>query len=230
MSGLDGLILVASSQRDYWTRHLPKERLFIVPHGIDTDHFCPAVRNPDPSRPVICLTLGQWLRDFPTLAAAISRCNALPGLRREIQFRIVGPASESSRFTGLPNTVFRHGIADDELLRELQGADVMVMPLLDGTANTAVLEAMACGCAVLATDVGGVRDYLDGDCSRLVPLGNPEALSVAVRNLVSDHTLLLSAQRAARTRALQLSWPIVAEATRDAYRQIVELPHNSRRG
>lgn len=53
-----------------------------------------------------------------------------------------------------------------------------------------ILEAMACGCAVVATDCGGPRDIIkDGETGFLVQVGNVEQLFYRVKTLLADHKL-----------------------------------------
>ncbi len=68
----------------------------------------------------------------------------------------------------------------------------------------AVLEAMACGAAVVATDVGGIPDLLDGgDAGRLVKVGDGPGLHQAVVGLIEDPTLRETLAGRARARCEQ---------------------------
>jgi len=66
----------------------------------------------------------------------------------------------------------------------------------------AVLEAMACGAAIVATDVGGVREAL-GDCGLLVPARTPRAMAQAISFLLNNATEREQLARKARTRVLK---------------------------
>ena len=68
--------------------------------------------------------------------------------------------------------------------------DVFVLPsLAEGISNT-ILEAMATGLPVVATNVGGNSEILlDGITGFLVPRGNPGALAAAIRRYVDDPEL-----------------------------------------
>ena len=65
--------------------------------------------------------------------------------------------------------------------------DVLALPSLrDGLPN-ALLEGMACGCAVVGAIAGGLPDALrDGENGRLVPPGDPAALTAALAALLAD--------------------------------------------
>lgn len=82
----------------------------------------------------------------------------------------------------------------------LARADVYVHPSdAEGMPN-AILEAAAAGCAVVATDVGGVRDAI-GSVGRLVPAGRPDLLAAAVAHLLTDPERREALGRAALHRA-----------------------------
>jgi glycosyltransferase involved in cell wall biosynthesis len=72
----------------------------------------------------------------------------------------------------------------------LGGFDVFVQPSLYESQGLAILEAMAAGVPVVATDVGGVRDAVrDGETGLLVPPSDPRALAEAIARLCGDREL-----------------------------------------
>lgn len=76
--------------------------------------------------------------------------------------------------------------------RFMSRATVFVLPSLSEGMPNVLLEAMACGCPVIATDVEGgvVRDLLeDGACGVIVPRGDERALADAIVMLVRDRGL-----------------------------------------
>ena len=109
-------------------------------------------------------------------------------------------------------------ISDGDLLRSYQRAAVVVMPLKAAVANNALLEAAASGSAIVATDVGGVRDHLGPLCAELVPPSDPEAMSARVLDLLASPSRREQLGARARERALELNWDDIAERHLDVYR------------
>jgi glycosyltransferase involved in cell wall biosynthesis len=69
----------------------------------------------------------------------------------------------------------------------LTAMDVFVLPSLTEGISNAILEAMACGLPVIATDVGGNPEIVIHEhTGMLVPLSKPEALSHALKVLLGD--------------------------------------------
>jgi glycosyltransferase involved in cell wall biosynthesis len=77
-----------------------------------------------------------------------------------------------------------------EVARRLQGSHVYLLPSLDEGLPTVVLEAMASGVPVVATDCGGVSEAVtDGVEGLLVPPRDAEALAAALTRLWRDPEL-----------------------------------------
>jgi glycosyltransferase involved in cell wall biosynthesis len=107
----------------------------------------------------------------------------------------------------------------------MQSLDVFVLPsLAEGTPNS-VIEAMAHGLPVIATEVGGIPDLLSADSGILVPPGDAAALAEAMRRLASDPELLARMGRAARARYLKLFSPqAVLPALVSTYTRVAGTP------
>ena len=106
-----------------------------------------------------------------------------------------------------------------ELDRLYSRAAVVVFPSLYEGLPVCLLEAMAHGRAVVATNVGGMPELVeDGRTGMLVEPGDTEALRVAIERLLADTELRKELGRAARARVRQIcSWDRVIDATLDAY-------------
>jgi glycosyltransferase involved in cell wall biosynthesis len=83
----------------------------------------------------------------------------------------------------------------------------------EGSPNS-VLEAMAAGRPVVATDVGGTRDLIrSGVDGLLVPAASPEAIAAALRDVISDQTVLRRFGASGRDRAIRDFSPAAIQAT-----------------
>lgn len=86
----------------------------------------------------------------------------------------------------------------------LAGAGVLALPSRNEGQPMAVLEAMAHGVCVVASDVGGIPELVEDGCSGLlVPPDDPAALVVALRKVLADEALRAGLGAAARQRVLE---------------------------
>jgi glycosyltransferase involved in cell wall biosynthesis len=107
----------------------------------------------------------------------------------------------------------------DELASLYARAAVVACPSHREGFGVACAEAMAHGCAVVASDVGGLRDLVThGETGLSVPPGDVDALRAALERLLADRELRRRLGTNARERVRELcSWPRVIDATLAAY-------------
>jgi glycosyltransferase involved in cell wall biosynthesis len=166
----------------------------VVEHhpGIDVQQFRPGPKDGD--RPRVLFVGGRFAeKGGNDLLAAIG-----PHAGRELELDVVTPDPVAP-----PPGVRLHrlGPRDAELVELYRRADVFCLPTYGDAAPLSVVEAMACGAAVVATDVGAIRDLVDGGrTGRLVPVGDPRALREAVLALAGDATARAALGAAGRER------------------------------
>jgi glycosyltransferase involved in cell wall biosynthesis len=114
-------------------------------------------------------------------------------------------------------------VPHDELQRLYGRAAVVACPSRREGLGVACLEAMAHGRAVVATDVGGLRDLVvDGETGFVVPPRDPDAFRGALEQLLGDSDLRRKLGAAGRERARNhFSWDAITDATLAAYRMSV---------
>jgi len=176
------------------------ERIRIIPNGVDAARFRPA-RSEDERRAMrSALSIRGSRFVVATIAALRPEKNhdmlleaaARIGARRnDFLFLVVGDGSERERLRhrtedlSLGDGVRFLGRRED-IPGILAAADASVLcshPVVE-TFPLAVLEAMACGVPVVASDVGAVREMIaDGEEGRIVPPGDVEALAGALVSL-----------------------------------------------
>ena len=190
-----------------------EREIVLIPNGVDTDHFKPMERNENLAESLglnnkerVIGFVGE-LREKKGLATLL---NAYAKINRELPtaLLIVGDvrAGEDKRIfdelrSSIPNakiTVTSY-VSNYDLPSYYSVVDVLVHPSLrDGLPN-AVLEAMACGKAVIATPVGGVLDVLnDGKNGRMVTINDINSITAITREVLSDKMLQIQYGTAAR--------------------------------
>jgi glycosyltransferase involved in cell wall biosynthesis len=214
---LDALVVVGSNQIPTLEAVAGPNRVHFVPHGVDTDFYRPT-QHTSPQQPPTCLFVGVHLRDFDTLRKTIEnvyqRC-------ADVRFVVVTFESNFPQLAGLPSVTLLSGISELELRNLYQHADLLVLPLIDATANNTILEALACGLPIVSTDVGGMRDYLDAESAYLAPPCDVSAMTESILALLEDDELRANMSNAARQKALTFDWRKVSCQLLELYQQLL---------
>lgn len=200
-------------------------RVVRIPNGIDLDEFQPV---PATARRRMRGRLG--LAEDGLLFAFVGRVVDYKGVDdlleawrrlhpRDAHLVLVG-ATDDQHIQAPPGAVVRGW--ETSPLAYLQAADVFVHPShADGMSN-AVLEAMACGCALVATEHGATDRFLTaGHDALLVPVGDPDALQLALARVLADHPLRerLALHAHESVRRYDLNW--VVDRIEAEYRRLV---------
>ncbi len=135
-----------------------------------------------------------------------------------------GPETErlQAAYAGDPRIEWLGRISDEDKMARLRGADVFCAPALMGESfGVVLLEAMAAGTAVVASDLDGYRNVAThGVDALLAPVGDAAALATALRTVLTDAGLRSSLVDAGRTRARSFSMTHLAELYLERYRSI----------
>ena len=221
-------------------------RVHVVKNGIDTDVWFPvgpsaqgsvlAELGVDPARPVVAfvgrITRQKGVAHLVAAAhhfapdAQLVLCAGAPDTP-EIAAEVSGAVQElASARTG----VFwvQEMLPTDKIREILSAATVFVCPSVYEPLGIVNLEAMACGTAVVASDVGGIPEVVnDGHTGLLVHYDQAntghfeQELAYAVNTLVADPGRAAEFGRAGRQRCIdEFSWAAIAEQTLEVYRKV----------
>jgi|SRR5579871_3175240 len=220
LSGIDLAVVVSRTQLPAFREWLGEDRVVYVPHGINTDRFCPGEPATD-RRCVRLLTVGIHMRDWEAIDEIINLCN---GRNLDVRFDFVVPEvvglqtpkglSHSAQYR---NVHVHSRIPEEQLIQLYRQADALLLPVLDATATNAGLEALACGTPVISTRIGGMEDYVDDSCGWLFEPGEVRRIVELINDICNKPEVVSSRRSAARNRALGFSWDAVARRLRVAY-------------
>ena len=199
---LSAVVCVGRNQQEYFEKIIGTDHVFFAPLGVASNYFIPP-GSPESRNPNLCLIVGENYRDYPTLRGVIE---LVAYLRPHTKFVILTPPRNSKLLGEHPNLTYVSGISEEELLNLYQSASVLLMPLLDATANNAILEGMSCGLPIVVTDVGAVRDYVDPACGMLIPPQQARAMAEAVIDILEDEPAQRRMSSKCREHALKFSW------------------------
>src|SRR5439155_24152263 len=124
---------------------------------------------------------------------------------------------EQTRRLGIAAKVVFAGARDD-VPRILRASDISVLSSQREGFSNVVIESLAAGLPVVATDVGGNAEAIaEGSCGLLVPVGDAAAISERLGRLAEDRGLRARMAAAARRRASAFSLDEAVRATETLY-------------
>ena len=197
--------------------HVPHRKITQAYNGVDTERFRPAFGGTQPiagcpfspDRHWLVGTVGrmQTVKDQVMLAHAFVQALALaPQLRPRLRLVLVGEGPLRQRAQAVLEAAGVAGLAwlpgeRGDVADIMRGLHLFALPsLAEGISNT-ILEAMASGLPVVATDVGGNADLVvQGHTGEIVPPSDPRAMAMRLVTLASDPEHSLDMGLAGRER------------------------------
>lgn len=241
---LHRFITVSADLRDWLVNDvgIAAKQVIQIYNGVDQQVFKPCEAGRPELAPVgfggsdqrLIGTVGRLaeVKDQATLLKATRLLlEQRPTLRTRVRVVIVGDGPLRAALqrqveeSGLADVVWLAGDRDD-VPALLQMMDVFVLPsLAEGISNT-VLEAMASGLPIVATDTGGNPELVEPAVNGyLFPVGDAQALAAMLGKLIDDDALVRAMGAAARTRVEQrFDWQRTVEQYLGVYDEALGLP------
>lgn len=228
---LDRRMAVSEAARTFVSKYFPGD-YEIVPNGIDCARFRPGIEPFEQYRDgrINVLFVGRMdpRKGVPYL------CKAMPLVGRElggnVRFMIVGEKGLRAHLCSRPADL--HGaqmawigrVSPEDLPRYYATADIFCSPATGQESfGIVLLEAMASGVAIAASDIPGYRTILSpGREGILFPPRDPGELARAIVSLARDERLRRELGEAGRKQALRFDWPIVVRRLESVYRDALE--------
>lgn len=228
LDSLDVAVAISSEIRDTWlSRGYPESRIVSIPNGVDVRNFRPASLSEraeakaalgyDPQEPLVLFVgLINERKGVDSLVEAWLRVRERAGLGAHPRLALVGPCGESgvpavdSRFVERLRATIESsshagaaripGLVDD-VRPWYRAADLLVLPTHREGLPNVLLEAMAMGLPVIASDLQCIRDVITGEeHGLLVPTDAPGELADAMTALLDDPDRCSTMGEAARRR------------------------------
>ena len=206
--------------------HLRGDRVEMIYNGVDTTQFYP----PE-SRPARASTIGivcalRPEKNLPLLQQAFAKVHAS---HPELRLVIVGSGTE---LKALQENAARLNIsshidfipATQDVPQWLRKMDIFVLPSYSEAFSNSMLEAMACGCTVIGSKVGGMPELTGANEERglLFTSGNADELTNQLERLITNDALRRDlGVKAAKFAKESLSIEIAAERTGAMYERLL---------
>jgi glycosyltransferase involved in cell wall biosynthesis len=179
---------------------LRADRVVVIPNGIDMARYRAAPHRPARRVVTSVANLRREKGHDVLIAAAARVMRAHP----DVVFHLVGGGpmrdalERQARDLGVAEAVRFLGHRED-VPQLLYDSDVFVLPSLSEAFPNGVVEAMAAGLPVVASEVGGIPELItNGGTGMLVPPGDPQELATAIIRLLSDPAAASALSTAAR--------------------------------
>ena len=205
------------------------KKIAVIPNGLDIELYKPRHIKDDDKLIFGMQSRLVRIKDHLTLLEAFSRLIRNSNMKNRILLKIAGNGeyyqvlADRSAELQLEDAVeFTGMLGEKDLLEFLHTLDIYVHASLGETMSTAIMQAMACGLPVIASDVNGISNMVqEGITGMLVPAKDPEAMYSAMEFCINNPGKTTALATAARKYAEQhFSSDIMVSAYRKLFLQL----------
>jgi phosphatidylinositol alpha-mannosyltransferase len=224
---ISGRIAVSAAARRLQVEHLGGDAVEI-PNGVAVDHYATAEPLPGYPRPGTVGFLGRYdepRKGMPVLLDGLAR---LAPDRPELRLLIAGRGDADDLLSELPPVLagrveLMGQVSEADKARMLRSIDVYCAPNLGGESfGIILLEAMAAGAPIVASDLDPFRRVLDdGRAGTLFRTGDPAALAKALAGLLDDPARRQRLVEIGAEVVAGYDWPVVAKQIVAVYETVV---------
>lgn len=191
----------------------------VLPNAVEVERFAKAEAWPAERPAILFVGRHEERKGLGMLVEAFSE------LDRDADLWVAGEGPETAvlKARGVPRVEWLGPISEDEKARRLAGASLFCAPSIHGESfGIVLLEAMAAGAPVVASDIAGYRDVARRDREALlVDPGDPVALRHALQRVLDDTELARHLVDAGHERARAFSMSALAERYLAVYEQAI---------
>jgi glycosyltransferase involved in cell wall biosynthesis len=204
-----------------------RRNIQVIPNGVEMT-FGKAGRTT--GAPFVVTVIGNLIV-LKQVDVVIRAFASLPETVGRPQLLIVGAGPDMARLQSLANALgisnrvrFTGQVPPEQVTNYLAASDLLVLASGGEARSSVVMEAMAAGVPVVASDIEGVRELIaNGERGLLFPVGNEARLAACIRRIMDDPALgrRLAANAAQWLRAEQLTWEHCAGRYIETYEQVL---------
>lgn len=220
-------VIICSS--DYIRKNLFSQYInksITITQGIDSKLFKPTKLKAENS----ILFVGNYATHIKGLQELIISFSNVTKKINDIKLVVVGEGNNKEYFELIKKlklenkVIFKGKLSGKPLVKEYQKATIVVVPSIIDNFPSVILEAMSCGKAVVATNVGGIPDILDSNVGILVEPNNEHQLTDAITRLYTNKHLLREMGINARKKIIgHFDWDIQTKKTKSVFDNVLEI-------
>jgi glycosyltransferase involved in cell wall biosynthesis len=210
-------------------------KFFTIPFGVDLEKFKPADDHPNKKNNILFVGALDRAHYFKGLDVLLK---AMTSIDKKIKLTIIGSGElsadyqEQAKNLGVAERViFTGAVIADELPKYYQQADLLILPSINKheAFGLVLLEALATGVPVIASDLPGVRSvFANGQQGYLTLPGNSTVLAEKIKLILNNDADWEKMCRAARAWAEEkYSWIKVGESLNNLYQQLLKYRYES---
>ena len=223
------IIAVSQNTKDDLVRYLkvPEDKVSVVYNGVDHNIFKPCPKKPIDEPYILYVGSERPRKNLPRLLQAFSKIRAD---FRGLKLLKVGSPGRSYEFRQQTlrqvkslqisdDVIFADHVVEDDLPYYYSCSSLLAYPSLYEGFGLPPLEAMACGCPVVASNISSLPEVV-GDAAIMIDPYDVDALAKAMAEVLADNRLRGEMVERGLTRAKRFSWERTAEETLKVYQKV----------
>jgi L-malate glycosyltransferase len=228
----DAVVSNSEGLKDLALKSKPDQKIDIIHNGTDIQNFKPDDNIKNKEKFIVTLG-GSRVAARKGIRYLIEAVRELSQKYPQIYVTIIGEGSEKESLENLAEKLkikdkinflgwVDYKVEYKKIASYYQEASVFVLPSLNEGMSNAMLEALASGLPILATDTGGTRELVqDGENGFIIKMRDSKDIADKIEILIKDENLCRRMGENSRRKAESMSWEKVAGEYNDLYKKVI---------